>query len=101
MDQDAVIDRVMRFRDALVARGVATPKIVLFGSWANGNPHPDSDIDLVVISESFRTRTYWERIELLSDAIYEIFAPIEATALPPEEWDAGDSIMVEYAQNGK
>ena len=60
-----------------------------------------SDIDVVVISEDFIGKNYWERIEILSDAIYEIFAPIEAIAMTQDEWDRGDSFVTEFARNGE
>jgi hypothetical protein len=54
----------------------------------------------VVISPSFVDKGYWERIEILTDAIYEVFAPIEATAFIPEEWQTGESLLVDYASDG-
>jgi hypothetical protein len=33
--------------------------------------------------------------------IYEVFQPIEAVAPTPEEWDKGESVVVEYAKNGE
>jgi len=32
----------------------------------------ESDIDLGVISEDFKGKDFWQRIEVLSDAIYEV-----------------------------
>ena len=37
----------------------------------------------------------------ISEAIYEIFAPIEAVALTPDEWDRGDSFVTDFARNGE
>jgi uncharacterized protein len=45
-------------------------------------------------------KDYWERVDILSAAIYEVFAPIEATAFTPEEWQSGQSLMVDYAKEG-
>jgi hypothetical protein len=44
---------------------------------------------------------YWERIDLLSDAIYEIFEPIEALTFTPAEWEKNDSFLNDYANNGE
>ena len=39
-------------------------KIILFGSYANGNPDENSDIDLMVILDNDHvSRTYMERLE--------------------------------------
>jgi hypothetical protein len=43
----------------------------------------------------------WERIAILSDTIYEIFAPIEAVAMTQEEWDQGDLFVTDFARNGE
>ena len=59
------------------------------------------DIDVIVISDSFSGKDYWERIELLSDAIYEVFEPIEAVGLTIEEWDRGESGIVDFAKQGE
>ena len=35
-----------------IVQGFSPEKIVLFGSYANGNPTPDSDLDLLVVMDS-------------------------------------------------
>lgn len=100
MDKEAVLAVISEFREALESQGIRPQKIVLFGSYAAGTNRPDSDIDLIVISEDFEGKGYWERIDLLSAAIYEVFKPIEAVAMTPAEWEAGDSAIVDYARDG-
>jgi predicted nucleotidyltransferase len=85
MDQDAVIKTVKQFKQALEAANIQVEHLILFGSHATGTARQDSDIDVVVISSSFADKGYWERIDILSEAIYTVFAPIEATAFTPEE----------------
>lgn len=101
MDKKSVLAIIRRFRRALGKQGIKAPRITLFGSWATGQPHPGSDIDLAVISESFEGKGYWERIDTLTAAIYEVFEPIEAIALTPEEWESGDSLIAEFAHAGE
>lgn len=100
MGQDAVITIIKQFEQALETAGIHVDQLILFGSHAAGTAREDSDIDLVVISSSFADKDYWERIDILSDAIYEVFAPIEATAFTPEEWASGNSLLVDYAKDG-
>ncbi len=100
MGQDTVIKTVRQFKKVLESLNIQVEQIVLFGSHAVGAAHEGSDIDIVVISPSFAGKGYWERIDILSEAIYKVFAPIEATAVTPEEWQAGNSLIVDYAQNG-
>jgi len=92
---------VEKFRTALAKRGVRVSDLILFGSHATGHAHEGSDIDLVVISDDFAGRGYWERIELLASAVYEIMAPIEAVAMTRQEWNRGDSIIATYAREGE
>ena len=101
MDRGAVLDAVSRFRKALEARGIHVERMVLFGSHATGNAREGSDIDLVVVSDDFAGKGYWERLNVLSDAIYEIFEPIEALAMTSDEWEEGASPLVEYARTGQ
>ncbi|MCK4626222.1 MAG: nucleotidyltransferase domain-containing protein [Phycisphaerae bacterium] len=101
MDKNAVLEIIARFQHALLARGVEPQKIVLFGSYATGNYREGSDIDLVVVSEDFNAKGYWKRIELLSAAICDLWEPIEAVAMTPEEWEKGDSMIAQFAREGE
>ena len=83
------------------AENVKLQKIILFGSYSSGTQHEGSDIDLVVISEDFAGKDYWERIDVLANAIVKVFQPIEAIAMTPEEWERGDSLIVDFARNGE
>lgn len=100
MDQKTVIKTVKQFEKALTNANIQIEKLILFGSHATNTAQETSDIDLVVISTSFTDKGYWERIDILTDAIYQVSAPIEATAFTPEEWGTGNSLIVDYAKNG-
>jgi predicted nucleotidyltransferase len=101
MDKNAVLEIIAKFKQILQKNGTRVDNLVLFGSYANGNPHEGSDIDLVVISRDFENKDFWERIEILTEAICEIFEPIEAIPMTPEEWERGDSMICEFAKQGE
>lgn len=101
MDKRAAVDIVTRLRKGIEARGIRLQRVILYGSYVSGSNQEGSDIDVVVISNDFNGKTYWERIDILADAIYEIFAPVEAVALTPEEWDRDDSFISNIARNGE
>lgn len=101
MDKKAVVAVVERFTRELQERGVWPKMVILYGSQAAGTATETSDIDVVVISESFSGKSYWERIEVLTEAIYAVYAPVEAVAMTPEEWEAGDSAIVDHAGKGE
>jgi len=99
MGQDTVLSIIHKFKAALEAN-IPVEQIILYGSYASGTAREDSDIDLVVISPGFSGKTYWERIDILSEAIYNVCAPIEASAFTPDEWKSGKSLLPDFAKNG-
>ncbi len=100
MGQDAAIKTLRKFKKTLESLNIQVEQLILFGSYASGTAREKSDIDVVVISSSFVDKSYWERIDILSEAIYKLFAPIEASAFTPEEWQSGKSLIVDYAKDG-
>jgi predicted nucleotidyltransferase len=52
LDQEAVIDTVKRYVEAVI-KEFSPSAIVLFGSYVNGVPHEDSDIDVGVVFDGF------------------------------------------------
>jgi predicted nucleotidyltransferase len=101
MDKATALTVLARFREAVESQQVKVDKLILFGSYAAGTNREGSDIDVVVLSSDFAGKDFWERTDVLSQAIYEVFEPIEAVGLTPEEWDKGDSAIVEYAKSGE
>jgi predicted nucleotidyltransferase len=101
MDKKAALEIVSRFRNAIEAQNVKVEKLILFGSYVTGANREGSDIDVVVISKDFAGKDYWERTDILSQAIFEVFEPIEAVALTPDEWEKKESVVVDYAKTGE
>jgi len=101
MDKETVVAVVNRFILELQKRGIRPQRVILYGSQASGTATEASDIDVVVISESFSGKSYWERIDVLTEAIFAVYAPVEAVAMTPEEWEAGDSAIIDYAGKGE
>lgn len=99
MDKREAYEIITAFRKAIETEGIKPDKLILFGSYATGQFREDSDIDIAVISRDFQGKNYWERIDILTNAIYRILEPIEASAFTPEEWRQ-DSIIVDFAKNG-
>jgi predicted nucleotidyltransferase len=53
LDKRTVINTVERYAD-IVAKEFSPAAVVLYGSYAEGNPHDDSDIDVAVIFNGFK-----------------------------------------------
>lgn len=76
---------IERFRQELRKLKINSEKIILYGSYAKGNPREDSDIDLVVISDDFEDMNLRERLEILGMAAGKVFEPIEALGYTSKE----------------
>ena len=84
--------------------GYAPQKVILFGSYAYGDPRPDSDIDLLIIKETDeRFIDRWVAVRrLLSDPGRTI--PLETLVLTPQELSdrlaIGDQFLAEVVEKG-
>ena len=76
---------IERYRQELKNFNIDSQKIILYGSYAKGNPREDSDIDLIVISDDFKDMNLRERLEILGIAAGRVFEPIEALGYTPKE----------------
>ena len=52
LDKATVVNTVARYADA-VTKEFSPAAVVLFGSYVNGEPHEDSDIDVGVVFDGF------------------------------------------------
>jgi predicted nucleotidyltransferase len=77
-------------------------KIVLFGSYANGFPTPDSDVDLLIVMETSASQV--ERYRNVSDLLYPRQFPVDILVKTPREIDKalqkGDFFIKEIFQEG-
>ncbi len=66
-----------------IARQFDPDKIILFGSYAGGQPRPESDVDLLVILQSDLRRD--KRQEAISMALRPRYFPMDILAYTPAE----------------
>lgn len=63
---DASLTRILHaYKQAVEKSGVPVEQMLLFGSRAKGTAHPDSDIDVAVISPAFGKDRHDERVALM------------------------------------
>jgi len=76
------------FRNSLEGEGIKIKKIVIFGSYAKGTARKHSDIDMIVISDRFKTLDIVKRQELIGLALAraKVMDPIEALGYTEEEY---------------
>lgn len=99
MDKNTVLNILSQFKLLLEREGVPVERMVLYGSYAAGTQVESSDIDVVVVSPSFRGLDLWQRSGRVAAALYELLAPIETRLLTPEEWDHNGSLAATYAKS--
>lgn len=81
----AVSSCIWGYLTTLEKQGISIKNAYLFGSWAKGTEHKDSDIDLAIISPAFRT---WEtKTNKLSRAMRMDFSMIESHGFHPKQFD--------------
>ena len=76
---------IEEYRRTLSELGIDAEAVILYGSFARGNPRTDSDIDLVIISKDFKRLNLRRRLEVLGIAAARIMQPIEAKGYTPKE----------------
>lgn len=105
MGEPRVVEVLEHLRDALERRGVAVLRMVLFGSRARGTQGPDSDIDVLILSDSFKEKDTFERAELVRHAVADIVerfvVPLDVVPMTPEEYESGVSLAAQYAREGE
>ena len=101
MDKKQVLDIIGRFKINLERQGISVDKIILYGSYARGNYYEGSDIDVLVVSKDFKNKDFWERIDIIVNALMLEPSYIEAYPMTPEEFENGDSMIALFAREGE
>ena len=70
----------------LLQKGIRVEAVILYGSYANTNPHEWSDIDLAIISPDFEGKSLPERQRTISKLTFERVSRIEPIGYPSSEY---------------
>ena len=103
MEKGVIEEKIKEITDKIV-REYQPEKIILFGSWAWGTPHENSDVDMFIIKESEKKR--WEReYDLRMKLIGNKFPPMDLLIYTPEEMERRirieDFFIQDILKNGK
>jgi len=82
----SVKNQIQRYKELLNQSGISYDRLILFGSQVKGTAHEYSDIDLCVISKSFGSNSFDERV-MLSQLKTDQTIDIEPHPLSPEEFN--------------
>ena len=91
MVEDAVLAAVRKYLSALPGYGIHASKVVLYGSYATGERHEWSDIDLIVIAPEFDESRDARLVEKLWLATEVADDRIEPIACGEREWETDES----------
>ncbi len=77
--------------ECLLEKEIHVNNIALFGSHLNGNANRDSDIDFIVISDSFINKTIFDRAEMMigieEKVIQKFDVPLDLLLKTPQEFE--------------
>jgi predicted nucleotidyltransferase len=88
--------------ESLQKKGIEVSKIVLFGSCAQGRERKESDIDVIVVSKTFREKDIFQRVNLTRGVHREMvkifMKPFDLMYFSDEEWENGNSLIINAAK---
>jgi predicted nucleotidyltransferase len=97
------VNRVVRQFVNDVKQKMSIDKVYLFGSYAKGNPHDDSDVDLCFFSKEFESNWDWDLLTELfcMKAKYDNELLLEPHAFPTSELDNDNPFVKEVLRTGR
>ena len=78
-----IMPLVKQYVDKVSLSGIDVSGAILFGSWARGNPRPESDIDICIISPQLG-KDWVEEIVRLRQLAFDIDNRIEPIPFTPD-----------------
>ena len=90
MVDKAIVNTVQRYLTLLAERGLKPHFCVIFGSYATGEPHRWSDIDVMVVSPHFDGKHNRRDRDLLWTSVIPIDSRIEPVPCGLKQWEDDD-----------
>jgi len=86
---------------ALISTEFAVKSVYLFGSYAKGTAHDnsDSDIDIAIVSDKFEGRRFWDREKLRKYVIKSSF-DLEVHPYKTDDFTEDDPFVKEILKTG-
>ncbi|MFA5814770.1 MAG: nucleotidyltransferase domain-containing protein [Bacteroidales bacterium] len=93
MDKVTIEEIVRHLKTQLENQGLKLQGIAVFGSRLQGNDKPDSDVDLIIISDEFEKADIFRRGELTMTAeintLKKFMVPLDILKMTSQEYQAG------------
>ncbi len=97
MNREETRQKIQEIVDKIV-REFEPEKVILFGSWAWGNPTPDSDVDLLIVKET-KTSTR-DLAREIDGSLWGRTLPLDIIVFTPQGVRNGDFFMREITTKG-
>lgn len=86
MDRKRNIKEKLKEFKKSVEKSFPLQTVIFFGSRANGKPHKDSDVDLIIVSPKFKHLDFFQRGAKMYD-YWNLDYPVDFLCYSPEEFD--------------
>jgi len=102
-EKDAIKLEIRNILEKLLKeKGITIDKIVIFGSFITGKFEKDSDIDIIIVSKTFRDKTIFERVKLATGIgrglVSRLKMPFDLLYYSDEEWEKGNFLIINEAK---
>jgi len=86
-----------------LSKYIGVEHLILFGSYAKGFQRADSDIDVVVVSDDFKSMSAFDKISLLANVSVAVDSRIELIGVTSNEYEQAQrgSLLNDIKQSGK
>lgn len=98
MDQAAAIEIGKKYLRILLQHKYPVNRVILFGSYAKGNPHPDSDIDLAIILKELQD-PFQTQVDLLK-LTWNFNTLVEPHPYDEDDYNSSQPIIKQIRQIG-
>lgn len=95
-----IINLVKNYISILRDHNIPIQRVMLFGSYMNGQPREDSDIDIAIISSAFKGNRYSDR-RFIVPFRRGIDSRIEPIPFTPEDFEKGGILIDEIKRTGE
>jgi predicted nucleotidyltransferase len=90
---------IKRFIDELEKNNIPIKEAILFGSYAKGNYHDWSDVDLALVSDAFEGERFHDR-NMIRRIKLEISLDLEPLPYRPEDFTSDDPFVQKIIETG-
>ena len=97
--QENIVEKARQLLDVLAVQGLQILAAYLYGSYAVGNPHQDSDIDVAIVSPDFSDAHIDDWVRLNVPASH-IDARMEVVGFRPEQFRDEHPLVWEIKTKG-